>query len=48
MRQFLSIYTKLNNLEKHKFHLIFLFTVILILLEMLSLGLIFTNNHFSN
>ena len=40
MRQFLSIYTKLNNLEKHKFHLIFLFTVILILLEMLSLGLI--------
>ena len=40
MRQFLSIYTKLNNLEKYKFHLIFLFTVILILLEMLSLGLI--------
>ncbi len=40
MKQFLSVYTQLNNYEKQKFHLIFLFTIILILLEMLSLGLI--------
>lgn len=40
MRKILSIYFQLNNSEKHKFHLIFLFTVILIFLEMLSLGLI--------